>query len=82
MKKFGSLKKVLDHIPGFSGQVPSQELDKAEDRVKVYKSIIPSMTVRERADPEGINASRAKRIARGSGRTEKDVRELLSSTSR
>jgi len=78
MKKFGSLKKVLEHIPGFSGQVDAKELDKAEDRVRVYKSIIQSMTGEEKADPETINSSRLKRIARGSGRSEKDVRELLS----
>ncbi|MGD0319042.1 MAG: signal recognition particle receptor subunit alpha [Nitrososphaerales archaeon] len=78
MKKFGSLKKVLEHIPGFSGAVNSQELEKAEDRVKVYKSIIQSMTGTEKADPERISSSRLKRIARGSGRSEKDVRELLS----
>lgn len=77
MKKFGSLKKVLDHIPGFSGQVDAKELDKAEDKVKVYKSIIQSMTVEEKGDPDRINSSRLKRIARGSGRGEKDVRELL-----
>jgi signal recognition particle subunit SRP54 len=77
MKKFGSLKKVLDRIPGFSGQVDAKELDKAEDRVKVYKSIIQSMTGDEKTNPESINASRLKRIARGSGRNEKDVRELL-----
>jgi signal recognition particle subunit SRP54 len=77
MKKFGSLKKVLDHIPGFSGQVDVKELDKAEDRVKVYKSIIQSMTPDEKTNPESINASRLRRIARGSGRSEKDVRELL-----
>ena len=78
MKKFGSLKKVLEHIPGFSGQVNAQELDKAEDRVKVYRSIIQSMTGAEKSDPDVINSSRLKRIARGSGRSEKDVRELLS----
>jgi len=78
MKKFGSLKKVLEHIPGFSGQVDVKELDKAEDRVRVYKSIIQSMTGEEKTDPEKINSSRLKRIARGSGRSEKDVRELLS----
>jgi len=78
MKKFGSLKKVLEHIPGLSGAVNSQELEKAEDRVKVFKSIIQSMTGTEKADPERINSSRLKRIARGSGRSEKDVRELLS----
>ncbi|HYB45639.1 MAG TPA: signal recognition particle receptor subunit alpha [Nitrososphaerales archaeon] len=78
MKKFGSLKKVIDHLPGLAGQVNTQELDKAEGRFGVYKSIIQSMTVQERAEPESINASKIKRIARGSGRTEKDVRELLS----
>jgi signal recognition particle subunit SRP54 len=77
MKKFGSLKKVLDHIPGFSGQVDVKELDKAEGRVKVYKSIIQSMTEYEKTNPESINAPRLRRIARGSGRNEKDVRELL-----
>jgi signal recognition particle subunit SRP54 len=77
MKKFGSLKKLLDHIPGFSGQVDTKELDKAEDRVKVYKSIIQSMTGVEKTNPETINSSRLKRIAKGSGRSEKDVRELL-----
>jgi signal recognition particle subunit SRP54 len=78
MKKFGSLKRVLEHIPGLSGQVDSKELDRAEDRVRVYKSIIQSMTGEEKTDPERINSSRLKRIARGSGRSEKDVRELLS----
>lgn len=78
MKKFGSLKKILEHIPGFSGQVDAKELDRAEDRVKVYRSIIQSMTGDEKDNPETINASRLKRIARGSGRSEKDVRELLS----
>ncbi|MDG6938388.1 MAG: signal recognition particle protein Srp19, partial [Nitrososphaerota archaeon] len=78
MKKFGSLKKILEHIPGFSGQVDAKELDKAEDRVKVYRSIIQSMTGDEKNNPETINASRLRRIAKGSGRSEKDVRELLS----
>jgi signal recognition particle subunit SRP54 len=78
MKKLGSLKKVIEHIPGFSGAVDAKELDKAEDRVKVYKSIIQSMTKNEKENPERINSSRLKRIAAGSGRNEKDVRELLS----
>lgn len=76
MKKFGSLKKI-EHVPGFADAMKTQDLDKAEDRVRVYKSIIQSMTKDERDDPDRINASRVKRIAFGSGRTEKDVRELL-----
>jgi signal recognition particle subunit SRP54 len=78
MKKFGSLKKLLDHIPGLSGAVNVGELDKAESRFVVYRSIIQSMTGTEKSDPDMINSSRLKRIARGSGRSEKDVRELLS----
>jgi signal recognition particle subunit SRP54 len=78
MKKFGSLKKMLEHVPGLSSAVNTQELDKAEDRVKVYKSIIQSMTNDERENPDRINSSRMKRIATGAGRSERDVRELLS----
>ncbi len=78
MNKFGSLKKVLEHIPGLSGAANPAELEKAEGRVKVYRSIIQSMTGDEKANPDRINSSRLKRIARGSGRSEKDVRELLS----
>jgi signal recognition particle subunit SRP54 len=78
MKKFGSLKKLLEHIPGLSGAVNVGELDKAEDRFRVYKAIIQSMTRAEKGDPQSINSSRLKRIARGSGRSERDVRELLS----
>jgi signal recognition particle subunit SRP54 len=78
MKKFGSLKKLLEHIPGFSSLVNVGDLDKAEDRFRVYRSIIQSMTGDEKTEPERINSSRLKRIAKGSGRSEKDVRELLS----
>ena len=77
MNKFGSLKKVLEHIPGFPGAANPEELEKAEGRVKVYRSIIQSMTGDEKANPDRINSPRLKRIARGSGRSEKDVRELL-----
>jgi signal recognition particle subunit SRP54 len=77
MKKFGSLKKIVEHVPGFADAMKTQDFDKAEDRIKVYKSIIQSMTRNERENPDGINASHVKRIASGSGRTDKDVRELL-----
>lgn len=77
MKRFGSLKKIIEHLPGVSGNVKTEDLDKAEDKVKVYKVIIQSMTSEERENPDRLNAARVKRIASGSGTTEKDVRELL-----
>lgn len=77
VNKMGSLKKILDLIPGASGNMKSEDLEKAERNMKVWKSIIQAMTAEERAVPEKLNAPRVKRIAQGSGRTEKDVRELV-----
>jgi signal recognition particle subunit SRP54 len=77
VNKMGSLKKILDLIPGVSGNMKSEDLEKAEKNMKTWKSIIQAMTADERATPESLNAPRVKRIAQGSGRTEKDVRELI-----
>jgi signal recognition particle subunit SRP54 len=77
VNKMGSLKKILDLIPGVSGNMKSEDLEKAERNMKIWKAIIQAMTGDERAAPEKLNAPRVKRIATGSGRTEKDVRELI-----
>ena len=77
VNKMGSLKKILDLIPGVSGNMKSEDLEKAEKNMKTWKSIIQAMTAEERATPESLNAPRVRRIAAGSGRTEKDVRELI-----
>jgi signal recognition particle subunit SRP54 len=52
-------------------------MEKAEERLDRWKVIIRSMTVEEKEDPKVINSNRIKRIARGSGTTEADVRELI-----
>jgi signal recognition particle subunit SRP54 len=52
-------------------------MEKAEERLEKWKVIKRSMTVEEKDDPKVINSSRMKRIARGSGTTEADVRELI-----
>jgi signal recognition particle subunit SRP54 len=77
VNKMGSLKKILDLIPGVSGNMKSEDLEKAEKNMKTWKSIIQAMTSEERTTPESLNAPRVRRIAQGSGRTEKDVRELI-----
>jgi len=77
MKKFGSLRKIVEHLPGVSGTLKGEDLEKAEGRVKVYKCIIQSMTREEKESPEKLNASRIRRIATGSGTSERDVRELV-----
>jgi signal recognition particle subunit SRP54 len=57
--------------------VPEDMLDMAEDRLEKWRVIIQSMTPEERENPKVFNASRLKRVARGSGTSEKEVKELL-----
>ncbi|MGI0004244.1 MAG: signal recognition particle receptor subunit alpha [Candidatus Nitrosotenuis sp.] len=75
--KVGSLKGFLDNMPGLSGMVKEDQLDQMEDRIQKWRFIIQSMTKQEKADPDLLNASRIKRIARGSGWPEHEVKELL-----
>jgi len=78
VKKMGPFGKVLKMIPGLSSSdVPEEMLNTAEGRLEKWGVIIQSMTPKEKENPKLLNSSRAKRIARGSGTTEKDVKELL-----
>jgi signal recognition particle subunit SRP54 len=77
MRSMGPLQKVLSMIPGFSYQLQQDQLDMAEERIDRFKYIIDSMTPEERETPKILNASRVRRIARGSGTEEKEVRELI-----
>jgi signal recognition particle subunit SRP54 len=73
VQKLGPMREVLAKMPMFGSmadQVDESELGKVE-------SMIHSMTRQERMQPEIVNESRAQRIARGSGRRSKDVRDLL-----
>ena len=75
--KVGSLRGFLDSMPGLSGMVKDDQLDQMEGRVERWRYIIQSMTKQEKADPDLLNSSRIKRIARGSGWPEHEVKELL-----
>jgi signal recognition particle subunit SRP54 len=78
MKKMGGMQGLLGMLPGV-GKIKSQ-LDEAglDDRVITrQQAIISSMTKAERADPDLINGSRRKRIARGCGLEVSDVNKLL-----
>jgi len=73
IQKLGPLREVFAKLPMFGSiadQVDERELVKVE-------ALIRSMTPGERAQPEIIDKSRASRIARGSGRRSKEVRELV-----
>ena len=78
VKKMGPFSKVLSMLPGMSSSnLPPEMLNTAEGRLDKWRVIIQSMTPNERENPKMLNSSRAKRIARGSGTTEKEVKELL-----
>jgi len=77
VKKAGSFQGLLENMPGLSGMVKEDQLDKMEDRVETWRYIIQSMNNDEKSDPDILNASRIKRIARGSGWSERDVKELM-----
>ena len=77
VKGMGPFKKVLQMLPGMSSNVPDEMLNSAEGRLEKWQVIIQSMTPKEKENPKILNSSRARRIARGSGTTEKDVKELV-----
>ena len=77
MQKMGPLSGILEMIPGLSTALPEEIVHMQEEKLKKYKYIIDSMTKEERENPEIIHASRIKRIAKGAGVAEKDVRDLL-----
>jgi len=78
LKKMGPLTQLLDMIPGLSGMTKQLSPDVTDQQLKVIEAIINSMTPEERHSPRIINASRKRRISRGSGTSVQDVNELLS----
>jgi signal recognition particle subunit SRP54 len=77
MKKLGPLGQILDMIPGMGQQLKGVDMRQAESQLKKTEAIIHSMTVAERQDPDLLNGSRKRRIARGSGTSVQDVNQLI-----
>ena len=75
VKKMGSLKAVVDMLPGIKDQINEEDLDTAE--LNRYEAILSSMTKKERANHLIIGPSRRSRIARGSGTSSAEVVRLI-----
>ena len=71
------IRNVIDNLPGMSGMVKEEQLDALEAKMEKWRFIIQSMTKDEKKNPEIVNESRRKRVARGSGLTEHEVKELV-----
>lgn len=77
MQGMGSLSKVMDMVPGVGAKIPKGMLDVQEEKMKKWGYCIQSMTPEEKKSPELIKTNRISRIAKGSGTTEADIRELM-----
>jgi len=78
MKKMGSLKKIVEMIPGFSSlQLPKEMLDVQEEKLDKWKIAMQSMSKEELEDPEIISTERIDRISKGSGTPTSTIRELI-----
>ena len=79
LKNMGSLGGLMKLIPGM-GKLSSDQLQQGETKLKQSEAMINSMTAEERRNPDLLagSPSRRRRIARGSGYTERDVSNLVS----
>ncbi len=75
VKKMGNMKDLMGMIPGAGKMMKDIDID--DDAFKHIEAIIHSMTVEERTNPSTINASRKKRIGKGSGTSVQQVNQLL-----
>jgi len=76
VRKMGPLKKLMGMVPG-GINVPDDAMETAEHKLDSWRVIIQSMTKKEIEEPKLIDSSRARRIARGSGTSDKEVKEMI-----
>ncbi len=79
MKKIGSLKSIIGMIPGMgkmASALKDMDFDNS-DEIKKIKALISSMTPKERENPDLLNNSRKRRIAKGAGLNQMEVNKVL-----
>ena len=77
VKKMGNLTKVFEMIPGMQGMAKMTSEDQMNKEMRHAEAILSSMTQVERREPDIINGSRRKRIAKGSGTSVQEINRLL-----
>lgn len=76
LRRMGPLRKIWKMMPG-GANIPEDQIEIAEKKLDDWRVVIQSMRREEVNDPKIIDSSRAHRIARGSGKSERDVKELV-----
>lgn len=69
-------RNIIENL-GMSGMVKEEKVEEMQVKMERWRFIIQSMTKEEKKDPDVINESRRKRIARGSGLAEGDIKEMI-----
>ena len=78
MRRMGGLGALASMLPGVAKVKNAMAAGNVDDKILIHMdAIISSMTPKERAKPELINAKRKIRIAKGSGRTVQEVNKIL-----
>jgi signal recognition particle subunit SRP54 len=77
LSSMGPLKKIASMLPGLGDKLGEQDMEATQERLERFRVIMDSMTKEELENPKLIKSSRVMRIARGSGSTTRQVRELL-----
>ncbi len=86
MSKIGTIDKIVSHLPtsffGGLGTMDRKQKEEMQGNLERFRVIMDSMTEEEKNEPHILKAERIRRIARGSGVKEKNVRELLAQWNR
>jgi signal recognition particle subunit SRP54 len=78
MSKMGPLSKLFEMLPAsMTGRMSSDDIESTQTRLKLFRTIMDSMTEEEMGSPQIIKSSRVRRIAHGAGVEPKDVKGLL-----
>src|SRR5918911_1647605 len=78
IKKMGPLSQILEMIPGMRNLTRNADMPQVDDsQIKRIEAIINSMTIAERRNPAILDASRRRRIAKGSGTTVQEINARL-----
>jgi signal recognition particle subunit SRP54 len=77
IKKMGPLQDVIAMIPGMGKLSKELTPDMTDKQLKRIEAIISSMTMGERHDPDLLNASRKRRVAKGSGTSVQEINQLI-----
>ncbi|WP_272456824.1 signal recognition particle protein [Mycoplasma bradburyae] len=79
ISKMGGLGSIIKMLPGFANKISDEKVEEATSKIRIWKILMSSMTLKERRNPKLIirEPSRKARIVKGSGRKVEELNKLL-----